>query len=170
MVSLKEIVIQARSVMVVVSARQSVQSAIKEATPEMVMGLPKEIVTMDIFVTEMVNVQINVLQTRNMVRRVMEQDTHKVIARWENIAIQMENVHPNAQKIQKMAQSLMVMGDPKEIAELENFVIQEEYALDCAQRMPMVEYQAMGRVAIRATVAQTKYVTQTALAQICVLE
>ena len=64
----------------------------------------------------------------------------------------------------------MVMGDPKEIAEMENFVIQEEFALDCAQRMPLVEYQAMGRVAIRATADQTKFVTQTTLAQICVLE
>ena len=64
----------------------------------------------------------------------------------------------------------MVMGGPKEIAEMENFVIQEEFALNCAQRMPLVEYQAMGRVAIRATADQTKFVTQTILAQICVLE
>ena len=104
MVSLKEIVIQARSVMVVVSARQSVQSATKEVTPEMVMGLPKEIVMMDIFATEMVSVQLNVLQTRNTVRRVMGQDILKVIAKWENIATQTENVHPNAQQIQKTAQ------------------------------------------------------------------
>ena len=53
---------------------------------------------------------------------------------------------------------------------MENFVIQEEFAPDCAQRMSLVEYQAMGRVAIRATADQTKFVTQTTLAQICVLE